>query len=98
MNWLYSLAQPFVWHSARAGGVALAFLVLAFALPRRARRALLTAGIAWSVFALLEYEAWREQANIRVDLLFTWPVLVVITVTCAVITARRLGRGGSRSG
>ncbi len=59
MNWLYDLAQPFVWHPARA-------------------------------FALLELEAWRERANIRVDLLVTWPALCLLTVGCLSVTVRRI--------
>ncbi len=73
MNWLYALAQPFVWHPARASLVALGWLLLALTLPTTVRRPLFITAVAWSVFALLELEAWRERANIRVDLLVTWP-------------------------
>src|SRR5437773_6724058 len=79
MNWLYALAQPFVWHPARASLVALGWLLLALTLPTTGRRPLFITAVAWSVFALLELEAWRERANIRVDLLVTWPVLCLLT-------------------
>ena len=90
MNWLYALAQPFVWHPSRAFLVAVAWAIVAVVLPRVARwPVLLTAG-AWSLFALLELEAWRERANIRVDLLVTWPALCVLTIVCLVVAGRRI--------
>ncbi len=90
MNWLYALAQPFVWHPARAFFVALGWLLVSLAVPRVARRPLLILAAAWGVFALLELEAWRERANIRVDLLVTWPALCLLTVSCLVLAARRI--------
>src|SRR5437016_1713883 len=86
MNWLYALAQPFVWHPARALLVALGWLLLALTLPSTERRPLFITAVAWSVFALLELEAWRERANIRVDLLVTWPALCLLTIGCLIIT------------
>jgi hypothetical protein len=87
---MYALANPFVGHAGRAGFVALIFLIggaVILASPRRLNLhawPLITAGCAWAVFALLEAEATRERSNIRVDLLFTWPALCVISVGCAV--------------
>ena len=49
--------------------VALALLALGF--RDRGRWPLLIASAAWAVFALLELMAWRERADIRVDLLVT---------------------------
>src|SRR5574341_961995 len=92
MTWLYGLAQPFVWHPAKAALVAAGFLFLAFTLPRAARQALLIAAIGWGVFAALEFEAWRARADIRVDLLITWPALCLVTVGCTVAAAKRLAR------
>lgn len=90
MNWLYALAQPFVWHPGRAFFVAVGWAILAVALPKVARRPLfLTAG-AWSLFALLELEARRERSNIRIDLLITWPALCVLTLACLVVATRRI--------
>lgn len=85
MDWLYRLAQPFVWHPARALFVGLLLALLALGFRRRGRRALLLAAAAWEVFAVLEFIAWRERADIRVDLLVTWPVLCVFTVGCVVV-------------
>lgn len=92
MNALYQLAQPFVWHPARAFAVAGGWAVLAFVLPRLARTPLLVTAGAWGAFALLEYSAWRARADIRVDLLFTWPALCLVTLGCVAVAGRRLAR------
>src|SRR5213596_1514572 len=77
MNWLESLAQPFIWHPARAACVGLAWLGVSLVLPKAARLPLLVAAVGWGVFAALEFEAWRERANIRIDLPVTWPALCI---------------------
>ena len=90
MDTVYALANPFVGHPLRAGLVALVWFMAAgltvATLPRATVRVwpLLTGGGAWAVFALLEAEATRERANIRVDLLFTWPALCMISIGCVV--------------
>ncbi len=90
MDWIYGLAQPFVWHPARALLVALALAFLALGFPHRGRSPLLLAAGAWVVFALLEFIAWRERADIRVDLLVTWPALCLVTAGCVLAWVRRL--------
>ncbi len=75
LDWLYSLAQPFVWHPGRALVVGLVLALLAFGFRDRGGRRLILAAAAWAVFALLELIAWHERADIRVDLLVTWPFL-----------------------
>ncbi|HEX8319440.1 hypothetical protein [Longimicrobium sp.] len=87
MDWLYDLVQPFVWHAWRAFGVAFAFLLLYGVArlvrpnrPRSSPKPMLIATIAWTVFALMEAEATRERANIRVDLLVTWPLLCLVSL------------------
>ena len=96
MDWLYDIAQPFVWHPARAFAVALVWLVAAFILPKSARRPLFIAAAAWGVFALLEFAAWWERADIRVDLLVTWPALCVLTVGCVFVAVKRIVTRGPR--
>lgn len=98
MNWLYSLAQPFVGNPARAVFVGLGWLLIAFMLPKAARRPLFVASIAWNVFAFLELEAWREHADIRVDLLFTWPALCILTLAALAVSLRRVVRRARSDG
>jgi hypothetical protein len=81
MSWLYAAAQPFVGHAERAFVVAGGWVLLAL-IARRGARPLLIAAGAWTVFGLLEAEATREHADIRVDLLITWPVLLLCTIAC----------------
>lgn len=89
MDWLYVLAQPFVWHPGRALLVASGLLLLALPI-RSGRRPLLLATAAWILFGGLEFTAWRQRADIRVDLLITWPVLCLLTAACLGVTLKRL--------
>lgn len=83
---LVAMVRPFVWHPERAWAVAALFVVL-FVVSRslrsrgirpRAWIALIPAA-AWVVFGLLELSSKLERSDIRIDLLVTWPALVVIT-------------------
>jgi hypothetical protein len=99
LQWLYGLAQPFVWHPARALLVAVGFGLLALRFRHRGRLPLLVAAAAWAVFAWLEFLAWRARANIRVDLLVTWPALCLVTAVSLVAWMRRRRTAGApRSG
>ena len=89
MDILWRGANYFNWHPWRAFGVSLIFwalLLLSLILrgwrPRVRTMPLLVAALAWALFGLLEYQAYRERANIRVDLLVTWPALLLVTVAC----------------
>ena len=101
MDWLYDLVLPFVWHAWRAFGVAFAFLVL-YGIARLVRlhhpasspKPILVATIAWTLFALMEAEATRERANIRVDLLVTWPLLCLVSVWAVALWLVTLLRPG----
>ncbi|HEU0078047.1 MAG TPA: hypothetical protein VFQ76_10390, partial [Longimicrobiaceae bacterium] len=98
---IYDLAQPFVWNAWLALGIAAAFLLL-WGASRAARarrpgvrpRPVLVAAVAWAAFGLLEAEATRERADIRVDLLVTWPLLLVLSVACVAVWLRSLARSG----
>lgn len=94
LDWLYSLAHPFVWHPGRALIVGLALALVAIGFRDRGGRRLLLAAAAWAVFALLEFIAWRERADIRVDLLVTWLALCLVTVACVVAWLYRLVKPG----
>ena len=95
MSFLYALAAPFVGHAGRAFAVALALLCIGAFLAMlrgRSKRSggvswgvpLLILGGAWFVFGLAEAEATRERANIRVDLIVTWPTLLLVSLACVV--------------
>ncbi len=89
MDWLYVLAQPFVWHPGRALLVAGGLLLVAL-LIRSGRRPLLLATAAWILFAGQEFTAWHERADIRVDLLITWPILCFLTAACLGVALKRM--------
>ena len=59
-------------------------------LPRGARLPSFVAAVGWGVFAALEFEAWREGANIRIDLPVTWPALCILTAGCLALSLRRI--------
>ena len=89
MDILWKAANYFNWHPWRAFAVSLVFWVpLLLSLMLRGWRPyartlpLLVAASAWVLFGLLEYEAYRERADLRVDLLFTWPALLLVTAAC----------------
>jgi hypothetical protein len=89
MDILWKGANYFNWHPGRAFAVSLIFwglLLLSLILrgwrPQVRLLPMLVAASAWLLFGLLEYEAYRERANIRVDLLLTWPALLLVTAAC----------------
>jgi len=90
MNWLESLAQPFIWHPFRAAFVGLTWLGMSLVLPKPTRIPLLVAAVGWGVFAAFEFEAWHERANIRIDLPFTWPALCILTAGCLALSLKRI--------
>ena len=67
---------------------------------RRMRRAtwpLMLTAFAWGLFAYGEHVARRSRSNIRVDLLVTWPGLLVLSLGAAgwaVYVLVRLARAG----
>ena len=90
MDWFYDLAQPFIRHPERVIGVALVWFVTALALRKVVRRPLFILAGAWGIFAFLEEEAWRTRADIRVDLLLTWPVLCAVTIGCLAVAVKQI--------
>ena len=82
-------ANLFNWRPWRAFGVSLVFWApLLLSVIHRGWRPygrtlpLLFAASAWMIFGLLEYAALRGRADIRVDLLLTWPALLLVTLIC----------------
>jgi hypothetical protein len=92
MGWLFHLAEPFIWEPGRALLVGLSLAILGLIFRLRGGRPLLIAAGAWGIFALLELIAWRQRYDIRVDLLVTWPTLLLVTIGCLVTWVRRLVR------
>ena len=105
MDLLWKGANYFNWHPWRALGVSLIFWIpLLLSLISRGWQPyirtlpLLVAASSWLLFGLLEYEAWRERANIRVDLLVTWPALLLVTAACCGVWLYGLFAAGGRAG
>ena len=78
LEFFFSLSNPFVGYPLRCLTIGMMLLVLGYSLRPR-RTSVVVTGIAWIIFGLLEAEAIREHANIRVDLFVTWPIVLIIT-------------------
>lgn len=79
--------MPFLWHPERAlFVVVLLFVLLLVAFlatgrfQARIHGMILTAAILWLLFVLLEYKARADNANVRVDILFTYPILLSVSI------------------
>jgi hypothetical protein len=85
MEWIdkiiYTPFQPFVWHPERIAVVAVTLLIIAIVAFARRLRAwpLFVAASAWAALVPWEYHCKVREANIRIDLLSIWPLLVIIT-------------------
>lgn len=85
-KYMHVLAHIFVWHPFRCWAISvLFFLLYIFSRKLEAMNIqvspirILFPAIAWLLFGLLEYSSTIERANIRLDLLVTWPLLIIIT-------------------
>lgn len=91
----YSLATWFIEHPERAYFVALiagtlwAWLTLSRG-PFRTwtRNLLLLTTMLWVAFGMFEQQFVGAKANIRVDLLFTWPFLLLVSMWTTVLVIR----------
>jgi hypothetical protein len=94
-DWVF-LLQPFVWHPERSLLVAAAFVAgYMFArkqYPRAVRWPLLLPAVTWAAFTIWEWHCLNNQANIRIDLLLIYPVLVLATLAGLLPTAAGLAR------
>ena len=79
---VHSVIQFFLWHPGRIWTIAAVFGLLALAAcllkiryPRVYWTPLLAASFVWVGFGFLEYLAVISKANIRADILFTWPFI-----------------------
>lgn len=87
LDMLYGPTRLFVGHPEMALFVAagfIAFLAVSVVYSRGLRHAsqggLVLAAYSWVAFGLFEASLVGTGANIRVDLLVTWPALVVLSV------------------
>jgi tRNA A-37 threonylcarbamoyl transferase component Bud32 len=87
---LLLLGEPFGWHPERAYMVATFFLLLLLASVMKCRRFqpgrhlfIIAAVLAWLVFGQIEQVAAAGQWDIRIDLLVTWPIVVVLSLAGA---------------
>jgi hypothetical protein len=83
---LFGLAAPFVQHPERSWMMAALFAMLLIGAVARERRLLvgrqltmLLAAIAWGIFGLLESWAVANGYNIRVDMLVSWPIVLLLS-------------------
>ena len=86
MNWtdiVFAPIKPFVAHPERVAMVAtvllIMYLVLGFARRFWSWPLLWTTGV-WSAYAIWEWLLLNQGANIRVDLILIYPVLVTVTI------------------
>jgi hypothetical protein len=89
MDIFYHAANVFVWHPERAWAITVVFCTFFFAslALKRERRfigswMLLIPAVSWTLFGFMEQWCKIGKFDIRVDLLITWPAILVITVIC----------------
>ena len=87
---LYSPIFPFVGHPERAFLLAIGFALLwaaALSCSRGSKLwihvAMIPAMLGWVLFGLNEYRAIAGGWNIRVDMIFSWPPLCVLSIAAA---------------
>lgn len=95
MQIVYGPATPFVTHPERAYMMAAGFAFLAiFSFVQRGefkplvQIPILLTVLVWVAFGRNEMQAQQNGWNIRVDLLFFWPVVFVITLASAWLGVR----------
>ena len=85
MNLLEEFFRPaniFVWHPERAAMVSFGILLLYFIILKAKGikiYSLALAGIFWTASALWEIWATVRRWDVRVDLIFLWPFLALLT-------------------
>lgn len=80
---LFAPLRPFIAHPERIAAVAMVFIVMLLGLKYRrgywAWSLLWTVGV-WAAFAVWEWVLLTQEANIRVDLLLIYPLLLGVTI------------------
>jgi len=96
------LASLFVGKPLPILAVAAVFLAAFIALRRtrfgadRHPRSLLVVAAAWAVYAAWEWLVLvrTPEANIRVDLMVIWPLLLIVSIWFSIRAFRQVARGG----
>lgn len=84
-----------VGHPGRIVVIAILFILAGFVFGRgvgawsRGARPCYFAALLWSVYAVWEYVVTREGADIRVDLLLIYPVLLIVSLVTLIMSLRR---------
>jgi hypothetical protein len=79
---LYAPCQLLIWHPERialVGVVLLGIGLIPIGGQKPKHWPLFAAALLWLTFAPWEYHCKKQGMNIRTDLLFIWPVLVLTT-------------------
>jgi len=107
LDWLYAPAQFMAGRPERALAVAACFAVAAVILrlarrrvPGLADRPAILCTALWVFWGINEHAAKLYGWNIRVDTVFLWPILAIVTLACVGLTLAsvRSGlRGAERS-
>ena len=93
LDWLYAPAQFMAGRPERALAVAACFAVAAVILrlarrrvPALADRPALLCTALWVFWGINEHAAKLYGWNIRVDTVFLWPILAIVTLACVGLT------------
>jgi len=110
LDWLYAPAQFMAGRPERALAVAACFALVAVVLRLARRRApaltdrpALLCTALWVFWGINEHAAKLYGWNIRIDIVFLWPILAVVTAVCIALTlasvrAAMRGRGPGGAG
>ncbi|HEX4142182.1 MAG TPA: hypothetical protein VHY91_01420 [Pirellulales bacterium] len=93
------LVDFLVWQPGHIWAVAALFGLLLLAASAAKRRfpqvrngPFLVAFLAWLAYGFCEYKARADRANIRVDLMLIWPILISLTVIALILSAQSVLR------
>jgi hypothetical protein len=93
MSFLLAPLQFFVFHPERCAVIAVVFVAVAIACAFVYGRVVwspIVAAVGWMLFAWMEHYCRVEGMNIRVDILFTGPMLFAVTLLGALWPLRGL--------
>ncbi|MCX7892041.1 MAG: hypothetical protein N2544_06725 [Burkholderiales bacterium] len=104
LDWLYAPAQFMAGRPERAlaaaAGFALAAVLLRIArrrAPALADRPAALCAALWLFWGINEHAARLYGWTVRIDIVFLWPILAIVTAACVVLTAAGI-RAAARAG